>query len=368
MTHDVFISYSTDSKATADDVCSALEANEIRCWIAPRDIRPGVEWAEGIIDGIEGSCLVILILCARSNDSPQVLREVERAVSKRIPIIPFRIEDIPLSKSMEYFISSHHWLDAARPPLAPHVEKLVETVRNFICTEDRHPNRSTSGSIESQVAAPKDGPPAGAPPRKGLSRGLLGGLAAGFLMLVLGVGLYIWKAPSTIADQNTVEKSFVEADHGPAWGELVELTTQAAYPIEITANQERFEIGDPLVITCRATKPGYLNVLSVTEGDDTATVLFPNSVRQDNHVEAETTITIPGPEDGFTLQAQAPAGKSLVVVFHTETPINAYRDGSGAASDLFKTLPQKKLKTRGFGVSTSGSFGSGRMITEVVHK
>jgi hypothetical protein len=41
MPHDVFVSYSSDDKPTADAVCATLENKGIRCWIAPRDILPG---------------------------------------------------------------------------------------------------------------------------------------------------------------------------------------------------------------------------------------------------------------------------------------------------------------------------------------
>ena len=43
MAHDVFISYSAKDKTTADGVCATLEAKGIRCWIAPRDILPGMD-------------------------------------------------------------------------------------------------------------------------------------------------------------------------------------------------------------------------------------------------------------------------------------------------------------------------------------
>lgn len=53
MAHDVFISYSTIDKSIADAVCSMLEPNQDRCWIATRDISPGVPFAEATIDNIE---------------------------------------------------------------------------------------------------------------------------------------------------------------------------------------------------------------------------------------------------------------------------------------------------------------------------
>ena len=55
MTHDVFISYSSIDKAAADAACAVFEGEGIRCWIAPRDIPAGAEWAESIINAIEGA-------------------------------------------------------------------------------------------------------------------------------------------------------------------------------------------------------------------------------------------------------------------------------------------------------------------------
>jgi len=124
---DVFISHSHKNKTVADAICGTLEAKRLRCWMAPRDIRGG-SWAASIIDGIDQCRAFVLVFSADSNNSPQVIREVERAVSKGLPIIPFRIEDVPPSKDMEYFISSQHWLDALTQPLEEHLQHLAETV------------------------------------------------------------------------------------------------------------------------------------------------------------------------------------------------------------------------------------------------
>ncbi len=70
MAHDVFISYSNHDKPTADAICAALEANGIRCWIAPRDILPGSDWGEAIIDAIHACRAMLLIFSSSSNASP----------------------------------------------------------------------------------------------------------------------------------------------------------------------------------------------------------------------------------------------------------------------------------------------------------
>ena len=128
MAHDVFISYASEDKITADAVCARLESHRIRCWIAPRDVLPSMDYGQALVEAIRQSRLVVLVFSARSNDSPHVKREVERAVSNGIPILPFRIEDVTPSSSLEFFIAGAHWLDALTPPLERHLERLAETV------------------------------------------------------------------------------------------------------------------------------------------------------------------------------------------------------------------------------------------------
>jgi TolB-like protein len=129
MAHDVFISYSSIDKNAADTVCSVLEQNGISCWIAPRDITPGLDFAEAIIDGIKSSKLFILVYSSNSSSSKQVIREVDRAVHNGLPVINLRLEDVPLSKQLEYYLSSVHWLDAITPPLEEHINKLAGVVK-----------------------------------------------------------------------------------------------------------------------------------------------------------------------------------------------------------------------------------------------
>ncbi|HLD46241.1 MAG TPA: tetratricopeptide repeat protein [Desulfobaccales bacterium] len=132
MAHDVFVSYSVKDKTTADAICATLEANGIRVWIAPRDVMPGSDWGESIIEAIEQSKVMILVFSANSNASPQIKREIERSVNKGVTVVPFRIDDIMPSKTLEYFISTQHWLDAFTPPLEKHLDSLVAILRSII--------------------------------------------------------------------------------------------------------------------------------------------------------------------------------------------------------------------------------------------
>jgi TIR domain len=124
MVRDVFVSYSQPDYGCAMELVSRVEAEGVNCWIAPRDIAPSADWAAEIIDAIANSRTMILVFSASSNESPQVRREVERAVHKQVSILPFRIENVLPSKSLEYFLSAQHWMDAFPPPREPHYARL----------------------------------------------------------------------------------------------------------------------------------------------------------------------------------------------------------------------------------------------------
>lgn len=126
MAHEIFVSYSQPDRAAAFALAQRAEARGLRVWIAPRDVTPGADWAAEIIDAISQARLMVLVFSGNSNDSGQVRREVERAAHKQVPILPFRIEDVLPSKSLEYFLGTQHWMDAFPPPCEPHIERLCD--------------------------------------------------------------------------------------------------------------------------------------------------------------------------------------------------------------------------------------------------
>jgi hypothetical protein len=149
---EVFISYSQPDYACAIEMAACVESEGIDCWIAPRDIAPSADWAAEIIDAISNARVMILIFSASSNDSPQVRREVERAVHKNVNILPFRIERVAPSKSLEYFLSSQHWMDAFSPPREAHYVRLCTYLKNYLAKAE--PNRGAAADITSTQPAP----------------------------------------------------------------------------------------------------------------------------------------------------------------------------------------------------------------------
>jgi lipoprotein NlpI len=202
--HDVFISYSTKDKPSADAACAVLEGAGVRCWIAPRDITPGADWGESIIDAIAEAKVFVLVFSAHANESRQIKREVERAVNRGIPIIPLRIEDVAPARSLEYFISTPHWLDAFSPPLQKHLTYLAEIVQRLLVGDAAQPR---------PVPIPSPPVPALSPWAALTPRRIAVGAAVVLVLVVLAVrGMKLVKPHVSGADSSVPAASSAAAD------------------------------------------------------------------------------------------------------------------------------------------------------------
>ena len=215
MAHDVFISYAHQDRTVANAVCATLEAHGIRCWIAPRDILPGSDWGAAIIDAIQEAKALVLIFSSNSNDSDQIKREIERTVHQGIAVIPFRIEDVLPNKTLEYFISTQHWLDALTPPLEDHMAHLAETITVLLekkSSKEKTPLAGGEAPAPAQpptppeVKAPEERPStilASAPPRQIPWIPLVA--VVGLLLLLVVAGGVWWLRSQPVAPTKEVQ-------------------------------------------------------------------------------------------------------------------------------------------------------------------
>ncbi len=146
----VFISYASQDRKAADNLCKVLEGRDIDCWIAPRDVRPGHEFATEIIQGIEECTAMVLVLSTSANESNFVKREVERGVSRRKPVFPVRIREVEPSASLELFIGSTQWIDAWKPPMEQWLERLIQAIKSLDGTADAGERRSPARRSSSR--------------------------------------------------------------------------------------------------------------------------------------------------------------------------------------------------------------------------
>jgi len=170
MDKDVFISYSSEDVNSAQQVCTLLEREGVTCWIAPRDVPPGANYPQEIIHAIESTGCMVLLLSGHSNVSSFVQSEVERAYSKRKPVLPLRIHDVLPSQALELFISGRQWIDAWVPPLEGKVRLLAVAIRSLLKlpapppTPAVTPPAASTPTPQPVVTPPPEPPPAVAPP------------------------------------------------------------------------------------------------------------------------------------------------------------------------------------------------------------
>lgn len=189
MSRDVFISHSAQDKKVAETICAALEDSGIQCWVAPRDVRPGRSFPGEITRAIQQSKVMLMIFSQHSNSSEQVLREVQLAVDSHLPIVRLRIEDIPLSDDLRYYLSAPHWLDALTHPLSKHIPPVAAAIRELL--------GPSPAENETAAVSPQPPPaevvmkqrPASGGQQSPMKRGAV---IIGGVILVIGLVLTLW--------------------------------------------------------------------------------------------------------------------------------------------------------------------------------
>jgi hypothetical protein len=128
MSRDVFVSYCSEDHAVATSLCCFLEQHGVQCWIAPRDIAPGQAFDEAIIDAIDGTQALIVVLSDQANRSPFVKNEVNRAFAKGRAIFTVRTESVLPGKGLELYLARHHWTDGFPPPIEQRLDRLTNAI------------------------------------------------------------------------------------------------------------------------------------------------------------------------------------------------------------------------------------------------
>ena len=148
MPHQIYICYTSKDKPIADEIVSELELRGIKCWLATRDLKPGASWGRAISDAIESSQMVSFIFSNHANDSRQVMREIEMAVSKGLTILPIRVEDAQPTGSLKYFLSMTHWIDCFPQPMEAYLDRVAETIQIHLGLDAETKKAETPGEEE----------------------------------------------------------------------------------------------------------------------------------------------------------------------------------------------------------------------------
>ena len=204
-TASVFISYASQDASVAAALVEALEGHGITCWIAPRDVKAGALYADAIVRAISGAKAFVLVLSVNSIASSHVSKEIERASSKKCPIIALRIDAAPLTPALEYFLSESQWIESQGRNINAAYVKLVEAIREPAQAGQNTLVPAPPAASASTVSAA----------RRKLGRNwilLAAGLAAGLIALAALLAPKFWPAKHSVAATPTTGTTNVVSD------------------------------------------------------------------------------------------------------------------------------------------------------------
>lgn len=129
MAHDVFIANSPEDKTIADTICTALESEGIKCWLASRNIRKGQDHNKAVKKAIISGKIMIIVFSKHSNKATNLAGEMNIALNANLNIIPLRLDQVEPKGVMQYYLADTHWFDLSKPPTGEQLKSLVKTIK-----------------------------------------------------------------------------------------------------------------------------------------------------------------------------------------------------------------------------------------------
>lgn len=160
----VFLSHGSENRDEAAALAAFIEGRGIPTWIAPRDVRPGMDYSEQLQEAIETCAAFVVLVTDHANTSPYVRAETEMAFSGSKPIFPVRLADIKPAAGLAFFLKIRHWTDAYGAGRDASLERLAQELQTL------------TGAAPQPAATPQPGaaPAAPEPAAEDLRRAAIG--------------------------------------------------------------------------------------------------------------------------------------------------------------------------------------------------
>jgi formylglycine-generating enzyme required for sulfatase activity len=107
----IFISHSSRDSEAAARICAALEDRGFDCWISRRDVAPGQNFQESIVEAIGSGKVMILVFSDNANSSGEIKKELAIASQRSLVVIPVRIENAAPKGAFAYELATRQWID-----------------------------------------------------------------------------------------------------------------------------------------------------------------------------------------------------------------------------------------------------------------
>lgn len=135
MSYQVFVSHSSSNAALAQKIVDEIEKNGISCFIAPRNMTGGSEYAAELVDSISDCPVFLFLFTNESNNSGMVIREINEAVNTNRYIITLRIDNVEPNKSIRFYLSVNHWLNIDLPISMGDIQTILHAIANALPVE-----------------------------------------------------------------------------------------------------------------------------------------------------------------------------------------------------------------------------------------
>ena len=90
----VFVSYATRDHPTAERVCQALSASDIRCWLDNFEVTPEADWLKEAAAAIRDSSHGLFLLSPAAVKSPSAMKEYRDMLAQGKPVYVALIEPV----------------------------------------------------------------------------------------------------------------------------------------------------------------------------------------------------------------------------------------------------------------------------------
>ena len=127
----VFISHSKNDCQEADEIYKYLESHGYKCWMDTHNITPGLPYAKEIMKGFNESSAVVVVVSKNAMEAKGVINEIDNVYKRNKIIIPFRIDETPLSEDLSFYLSATQWINAF-PNFEEHLEQLGEALKQLL--------------------------------------------------------------------------------------------------------------------------------------------------------------------------------------------------------------------------------------------
>jgi hypothetical protein len=127
----IFICYSSKDEAIARGVVEFLEAEGLDCWIASRDVQPGQNYQETIVQALEKAQGIVFLFSESSGTSGEIKKELSLAGGYKTPVFPLRLSPITPTGALRYELATRQWIDIF-PDREQALRKLARTISHVL--------------------------------------------------------------------------------------------------------------------------------------------------------------------------------------------------------------------------------------------